>query len=247
MGQKRRAKSARVLPWSLGRNDEVNTIDSNDSSISTSLDRLDELEKRQAHLWLEMSKAYGGALYGMDLLAYGALNRSKSLISGFKVHIEDRNLICGGALLRLQIDTALRIFAAFLAKEPHEFAIKVMSGCQVRKMKDCDGNKMTDAYLVSKLAKENEWLPQVYERTSGYIHLSSVHIMSAISVPNCNEAEEGTFHVKMSEVDKPLPNSIYVEAIDAFCAATEIFLKYIEGWAFTKANPEIVEKYHGDD
>ncbi len=46
--------------------------------------------------------------------------------------------------------------------------------------------------------------------------------------------------LKISEVDSALlPDEIYLEAIDAFQAATEILLRYVHGWAFTKANPDI--------
>ena len=48
-----------------------------------------------------MLEASGGALYGMDLLAAGALNRSQPHIVGFRQLVEAKNLICGGALLRL--------------------------------------------------------------------------------------------------------------------------------------------------
>jgi hypothetical protein len=186
-----------------------------------------------------MAKAAGGAVYGMDLLAFGALNRSMAHTAGFRTLIKGRNLICAGALLRLQLDTAMRFFASFIVEKPHEFAIAVLGGKRIRDLRDQDGKRMTDAYLVNKLGEEFEWVPRVYERTSGYVHFSSTHLMSALSLKD----GDGKFQAKISADDKALPDSIYIEASDAFCAATDILLRYVHGWVFTKANPDLVKKW----
>jgi hypothetical protein len=46
--------------------------------------------------------------------------------------------------------------------------------------------------------------------------------------------------------DNPLPTWIYIEAVDAFRAATDILLRYVRGWVFTKGNPELVQKRKHD-
>ena len=189
-----------------------------------------------------MAKAYGGALYGLDLLAFGALNRSKAHIAGFRSLLRERNLLCAGALLRLQIDTALRFFAASLVESPHGFAIDVLSGKQIRDIRDRSGKRLTDAYLVSRLGEEYEWIPRVYERTSGYVHFSATHIMAALS-PTEDPADSTGIEMKISAIDKPLPESLYIEACDAFCSSTEVLLEYVRAWVFTKANPEQVAKW----
>ena len=209
------------------------------------------MERAHVELGQEMLAAYGGAFYGMDFLAVGALNRSQAHIAGFRMLLGARNLICAGALLRLQLDTAMRFHAAFLVEKPHDFALAVLDGQRVRDLKDRNGSRMTDAYLARKLGEEYEWVPRVYERTSGYVHLSSTHLMSALSVKE-DSAESRQFEVKISAEDKPLPEWIYIEAADAFCAATDILLRYVHGWVFTKAQPEIVNertrnKPAGDD
>jgi hypothetical protein len=196
------------------------------------------MDKAHVNLGRDMSEAFGGAIYGMDFLAFGALNRSKAHIAGFRKLIEARNLICAGALLRLQLDTAMRFFAAFIVDKPHDFALAVLGGARVRDLRDRDGKRMTDAYLVGKLKNESEWVPRVYEKTSDYVHFSSTHLMSALSMK-----EGQSLQFKISADDKPLPEGIYIEASDAFCAATEILLQYVHGWVFTKSNPEIIEKW----
>jgi hypothetical protein len=190
-----------------------------------------------------MVEAYDGAVYGMDLLATAALNRSLAHISGFQTLVGQRNLTCAGALMRLQLDTAMRFYASFIVDDPHRFALDVLDGQHVRRMRDSDGNFMTDAYLKEKLGDLYEWVPRVYDHTSGYVHFSSVHMLSAFSPKPESDPSKLTLVGKISAEDSPLPEAIYIEAVDAFCAATEILLKYAQGWVFTKANPELVAKW----
>jgi hypothetical protein len=151
--------------------------------------------------------------------------------------IQERNLICAGSLLRLQIDTALRFYAAFLVNDPHQFAISILEGTEVRRLRDQDGKKMTDAYLVERLSKEFDWMARVYKEASGYIHLSNKHLLSAFTI---SDADKGSFEVKVSPIDKPLSDDVYIEAIEAFSAATQVFMRYLHGWGFTKHNPDVV-------
>jgi len=151
--------------------------------------------------------------------------------------IAAKNLVCAGSILRLQIDTAARYSAAWRVKDPHEFALAVLKGSQVRDMLSTEGRRMTDRYLVQCLVPDAEWVERVYERTSGYIHLSATHFMASLSVAN----EDGTFSGKISAVDKPLPEELYEEAVEAFIAASELLMKYVQGWGVTKDNPDAVK------
>jgi hypothetical protein len=198
-------------------------------SVETSLEQLMDLDQVHLELGRKMFEAFGGAMHGMDLLAAGGLNRSKAHIAGFRHLIEAKNLICAGALLRLQLDTALRFYAAFLVDKPHEFALAVLDGKRVRDLRDQGGHKMTDAYLVRKLGVEFPWVPRVYERTSGYIHLSATHLLSAMGQTEGSQELDRSVTIKIAAEDKALPNWIYIEAVDAFRASTEIFLR-VRAW-----------------
>ena len=77
----------------------------------------------------------------------------------------------------------------------------------------------------------------VYKNSSGYVHLSEKHIFNCLTIAK----EVGPFQMKISDEDSFFPDCIYIEAIEAFTAATNILLKFAHGWAFTKANPEIIQ------
>lgn len=116
--------------------------------IKNALGELDGDRKHLLDLALEMMQADDGGVWQLDLLAHGALNRAVALMTGFKAMIEARNLICAGALLRLQLDTAARFAASFIVPNPHAFAREVFEGKQINRMHDRDGNQMTDRRLI---------------------------------------------------------------------------------------------------
>ena len=187
------------------------------------------------NLFGRMIMAFGGALYGFDLLATAALNRSLALSSGFRIMIRERNLICAGPLVRWQLDTALRFFAGFTVERPNDFAVKVMEGERIDQMQDQHGERMTDRHLLSQLAKEYRWIEDVYKGGSAYIHLSSTHFFSAFD-SNYYE-EEGKYRIKVSSRDQEFPDQIYLETIEIFRRCSSILKDYVEGWIFTKDNP----------
>jgi hypothetical protein len=135
------------------------------TQLKKSLSRLEALDRTQLKLAKNMIKAYDGAMYAIDLFISGALNRSLALSDGFKVLVKSKNLICAGAILRLQIDTAIKIFAGTLVNDTNNFVSDVLKGKHIRNLKDRDGNKMTDRYLVEKLSDDYPWLPSVYDKT----------------------------------------------------------------------------------
>ena len=187
-----------------------------------------------------MIEAYGGSMYAMDLFISGALNRSLALSDGFRGLVKSKNLICAGAILRLQIDTAIRIFAGTLVEDTNNFVSDVLKGKHIRNFKDRDGNRMTDRYLVTKLSDEYPWLPNVYDKTSSYIHLSDTHLFA--SVQNVKK-DKRTLSVKISPVDRDeVPEKLYDKAVEAFIASTEIIVRFVDGWIFTKSNPEITAR-----
>ncbi|WP_374566628.1 hypothetical protein [Nitrosomonas sp.] len=192
----------------------------------------DAVKNRGKHMY----EAYDHAFYGLDFLAGAALNRTMANIDAFNTLIRARNLVIAGALLRMQLDTALRFYAAFLVEKPHDFALEVLKGIRIDKLQDINGNRLTDSHLVKLLSQEFPWVKRVYQATSGYIHLSGTHIHHTI-----NEVrEDRKFSVKLSPKDRDLPDTLYTEAIEAFIESIKLLLKYIDGWIFTKNNPQLV-------
>jgi hypothetical protein len=184
-----------------------------------------------------MMKAADGAVFPVDLLAWAALNRSANLVPGFASLIEARNFIAAAPLLRLQIDNCLRFYGVYIVSKPDDFAHAVRKGGQVRKMKDSKGNLMTDRYLVECVAKDFPWITRVYEKTSGYVHLSDAHIASVFSETPREKLDKGICEVAIGPGDKFTNPALYEEAVAAFIAATKALFHYLVRWVKTKENP----------
>ncbi len=207
-------------------------------NVTEKLRELKNDDKVMLDLAQKAFRAYNGAIYPFDLLINAAINRNLALSEGFRTMINDRNMICAGSLLRMNLDSALRVYAGFRVGDPHELAISVMQGKQIRKVKDRSGNPMTDHYLISKLSRNHPWIESVYKKTSGYVHLSEIHVFSSLD-PNI-DPKTGEFGVKIGPRDNDIPEEIYLEAILAFHESSGILAKYVSGWVFTKNNPDKV-------
>lgn len=210
------------------------------SELQAKIDELNRLETALIQLTADCLNANGGALYPLDLMAAAAAKRSFSLVRGFRQMLKDRNMLCAGALLRLQLDTALRFYAASLVDNPHEFAVEVLGGAEIRKLKDRSGTLMTDKHLVQTLmaeSDENCWIGSVYRETSGFVHFSVKHMMSVYTLA---DGDSRKIQMKVSATDDWLNESVFLEAASAFVEALTLFMKYLHGWGITKENPHLV-------
>jgi hypothetical protein len=178
-------------------------------------------------------------MFALDILAAAVIKRSMSLCAGFSALVRSHNYACAASLLRLQLDSCLRFFAAFIVEQPHEFASSILKGVPVRKMKDRNGTPMTDRHLIDSLGAEHEWMPRVYKATSGFIHLSERHILSVFQ-PGTTE---GSVSLRVSEADEEFPEELWLEMAAGFLACTDALFEYLKGWAFTKENPDVVRQF----
>lgn len=203
-------------------------------SVDKALEQLKRYRERHFELGKAIIQAYGGAMYPLDLLVLATLNRSLCLLKGFVSLIEDKNFVSAAPLIRLQLDNCLRLSAGTLVNNTHGFTMKILEGIPVRKQRDRSNKLMTDQYLVEKLTQQFTWVKKVYDNTSGYVHLSEKHIFNTMQA----SGEEYKFTLKITDRDEFVPDALYIEAIKAFKATTDVLFEYIYGWAYTKDRPK---------
>lgn len=167
----------------------------------------------------------------MDYLVAAALNRSLALVSGFSLLIEARHFVAAVPLVRLQLDTCLRLSAAWLVDDCNIFAMQVLAGVPVREQRDRLGKLMTDAYLVKTRAVEQPWMQSVYDHTSGYIHFSDKHFFNAMRP---DKEKDRIVNIKIGSEDEFVTTEDYLEATGAFRAVTVELLRFVAGWSESK-------------
>ncbi|MPQ46884.1 hypothetical protein GCQ56_07635 [Marinifilum sp. N1E240] len=121
-----------------------------------------------------MLETYG--LYSYDLFCSAILNRSINTIRGYTLLMRDKNFLSAAPLVRIQIDSLLRIFAStIISFNVDDFALKVIGGKQINQLKDDRGKKMSDNYLCDRLSKNKtfSWVKDAYKAGCGYVHFSN--------------------------------------------------------------------------
>lgn len=204
---------------------EMSTGKTLSDSVVKRLRDHEKLQEATYRLTHRLFHSRDGEIFAFDLLIIAALKRSVALQSGFRQMIAARNMICAGSILRLQLDTTIRMHGAWIVDDADDFAARVLRHEQIRNIRDSKHQKMTDRYLVESLSKEYHWIPTLYETCCDYVHLSHVHISSAFDGADVKNA---IAHVKISPEDRDLPDSHYLGAVADSMSCTKILHELVE-------------------
>ena len=162
----------------------------------------------------------GRNMISSDFPYIGFLDRSIHLVRGFSLMLENRNLTCCGALLRLSIDNCLRLYAINIAADRETAVNTILKGGKISNLNDKQGNKMKDYYLRNQLKQYDEHVSRVYEETSGFIHFSSKAVYQ--SLLECDEDGRVQFQIGMELPDKF--NETLIEYAMAYLHFYRLFL-----------------------
>lgn len=191
---------------------------------------------------MEVLKAGDGNLYTTDFLVLAASNRSLALINGFIQLGEQKNFLCMAPIVRMHLDTVLRLHAATMVENSEEMAQTALEGKPLNTLKDKKGNKLTDAHMRSSFLSfwsaqghKFEWVNPVYQKTSGHIHLSAPHLFSMFEEVS---PIEGTVQIALSGALDANYEELATEAFMAMIDITNLVTFYIGHWAKEKGLPE---------
>lgn len=159
------------------------------------------------------------------------MNRALQLLHGFVVMVRNRNYMSATPLFRLQLDNALRMWAACKVGSFDVFTSEVLEGKRIDKMKSKSGERLTDLYLVDSLA-EHFRLPKLskaYNHASGFIHLSGQHLFATHQIKH-----EGTISGRIVRWDDTIDDAKWLDLIKGFSEATDLTLTLVRAWANQK-------------
>lgn len=197
------------------------------------------LEKqKQIHIEVtgKMIQADNSNIFPLDLMGISVSKRSMSLIKGFIEMIRQENFICAAPMLRMQLDNSLRFYAAFLVENPHELARNFAEGKSIRNFKEKGtNNKLTDRLLVDRLAEHHPWIDEVYNKMSGYIHLSDLHLFNTLNKID----DKKNLRAIISDSDIFITEKERIEALYTMSELTVIVLWLLNSWTLTKETPNV--------
>ncbi|MBV2127574.1 hypothetical protein [Arsukibacterium indicum] len=207
---------------------------------------LGELQKNFESVGRELFEACEGQLFPADALFLASCNRALQVLHGFMLILRNNGYSCGVALLRIQLDSILRLHGITLTADPHDSANKVIQGEKLSKIKDKAGRQLSDAYLVDRLTEINPWLKDTYRHCSSYIHLSDTsfhHLLDkSEQVPNTNERK-----LYIGSDESEIAEKYKIELIQAFSVATEGIQKLTKEWTIKRhifGCPEVLKKQY---
>jgi hypothetical protein len=132
--------------------------------------------------------------------------------------------------VRLYLDNALRFSASTLVNDRQQFAKDVIVGEAIRNLKDRHNQRMTDAYLVGKMAAITPWVKGVYDATCELVHLSDKHIQHTM-IGN-DRLDRAT--IRVGGVDDVISDADRIEGIQAMNAITILIMEGVEEWGAEK-------------
>jgi len=196
--------------------------------------RYEVLEKqRRAHFDLvqKLLTVANGNIYVTDLVMVAVMKRSVDLLDGIICLTNRWNFTAAAPLLRLQIDSLLKLVYLAQLKNADEVPKTILEGKPFRKLKDSKGKPLSDSRLRDYARRFYPWLDRVYEETSKLIHFSEKHCFLTVKSTDDKTRTVTTFvgtgipHWPESEIDNFL---------GAVGCTTDALLKVVLGWVVSK-------------
>jgi len=171
-----------------------------------------------------------------DFLLIAALNRTVNISKAYTTLIRDNNFIAAAPLVRINIDTLLRLYASIISEyDRNTFASKVMGGELIKKMK-LNGTKkdLRDDTLYLELSKIEgmEWVTDIYKAGSSFIHLEKSHIFSSLKIA---DEKERTINMSIGFHDAFIPESEKFGSAVWMNKTVDSIIQQAQIWMYEKA------------
>jgi hypothetical protein len=167
-----------------------------DLNLSDRLKRIEQLEDELIRKGAGIVGA-GADLSHADFFIFGALRRTLAQARGFRDLINALSIVD-------DVDAACK---------------SVLDGEQFNRLKDRDGNKLSDAHIRKTLAQTHPWISPIYESTSDFVHLSGKHF--EVSIARTDD-ETRMAYFQISGHDPQRSEETYFETVDTFFEATKL-------------------------
>lgn len=202
-------------------------------SVERLLTKLDQLKEQVARQLADAWQADEGRIFTTDLVALGVARRTYALIDGFGALVRARNVLCCGALVRLQLDTAMRFYACWLVDKPEQIALALLEDHHLDKMKGRDGKQLRDTYLYEQLSMQyGDWVSRVYRNTSEFVHFTGRAMRDAWTDHDVVTACES---VSLQGPGRVWTEPEMIEMVSAFVQSVGIAVHLLYSWSSTKS------------
>lgn len=169
-----------------------------------------------------------------DILLIGVLNRTINLNRAFINLVKESNFIAAAPLIRINLDSFLRLYAAHVVDmEFNLFAKSVLGGEHIRRMKAYDTKlKLTDAYLCERLShiEGKNWVTKVYEAGNSFVHFGDTIVKSS----QLTDDETMTITQTIGLHDRFIPDSEILGGVVWMNEITDSIVEQAQIWIYNK-------------
>lgn len=202
-------------------------------SVENLLAKLGQLKDQVTQQLVSAWTADEDRIFSTDLVALGVARRTYALVDGFVALVRQKNPLCCGALLRLQLDTAMRFYACWLVDKPEEVASAFLDDKNLSEISSRDGRYLKDSYLHRELSKQyGDWVSRVYRSTSGFVHFTGRAMFDASTD---HDAATGRESASLQGPGRTWTEPEMVEMVSAFVESVGITVNLLYSWSYTKS------------
>ncbi|NKK70027.1 hypothetical protein GFM13_06405 [Rhizobium leguminosarum bv. viciae] len=174
----------------------------------------------------------GSFLAPVEWFSLAAVTKSTSNAHAFELMVASRNTIAAAAIVRMQIEAAMRLFGLTLVDDADAAGTRLMNGEKYSSLRMRNGGpRLVDKTLHQELSKRYSWVTDAYESTSAYVHLEEVNISSKLTY-----LEPGGFF-NLAGIDKVRPEEAYFHLVDTFYIALRMTKQLLEDFLATRPQP----------
>ena len=208
---------------------DVFKVFQNQPEVLEAYAHLVELSDEHLNAGRALLTASGGAQMLVDLVFYGLTNRSWNVCDAILILVAKRNFVAAAPLVRIQMDTLLRLCYMRTLKQSDPFAKLILSGQRLNKTKDAEGKLLTDARLRDYARPRYPWIDKTYDELSRLVHFSDAHIYSSMTPLKADGSN--TIHIGIGQTEESWPASEVKNLLDLTILLTEGILAHLSGWA----------------
>ncbi|MBN8867163.1 MAG: hypothetical protein J0H98_06390 [Solirubrobacterales bacterium] len=199
---------------------------------------IDSMRIRHLDVLRKVYEVHDG-MFPIDLMLTTAMSRSYSLVEGFIAAFDSWNFFAAAPLLRMQIDTLVRLSYMSRAEDSEEIARQFITGVEFRNMKDPEGNKLVDRHLNELASEFHPWIKSIYAATSGWVHFSPEHFHATWKLDERTKEPDtiGTIQSRIPMGPDAVPAEMVADILETMIEVTKVVFAYAEAWTSRKGMP----------
>lgn len=202
--------------------------------LASRLDRIRSYDVIIQHLPDNTYAPQGSTLSDVEWYSLCAVVKTSSNIQSFCQLIESRNIIAAEAILRSQIDTAMRLFGLSLVDDVEAAGTLLMTGKNYSELRHGGDPKLPlrDWYLRDQLSLRYPWVKQTYQDACESVHLTAEAIKRKLKPMG------GLIFFNLSGLDHhSVEETVYYHLADTFYISLKMTVDLLGDFLATRPQP----------